>query len=102
MKREISLEDARPKLEELVDRADRGEEFVILRYEKPAAVLVSTRIYEQHLADRKKSFQVLHDLWAQLPPSEMSEEELDALIAKAVTEVREERRAEKAAKKCDS
>jgi prevent-host-death family protein len=44
--RSVSIEDARKTLGELVDRARiAGEAVLITRYNKPAAVLVSTEWY---------------------------------------------------------
>ena len=45
MKSEWNLQDAKAKLSELVDRAQAGQEQIILRRGEPAAVLVSLDRY---------------------------------------------------------
>ena len=97
MKREISADDARLKFDELVARADRGEEFVISKDGKPPAVIVSTRIYESYRRAREERFARLDEIRSKLP--DLPDEEVEADILAAIAEVRAEKAVRRAAGK---
>lgn len=47
--------------------------------------------WREHLSRKDSVMKVLEEIWAKIPPSDLSEEELDEEIDKAVHEVRAEK-----------
>jgi prevent-host-death family protein len=53
--RKVRSDEARTRFRDLLDAAERGEHVVILRYDKPVAVLVPVEWHRSALATTKAS-----------------------------------------------
>ena len=91
IRHEVSAMEARQKLGELLDQVyHKDDQFVIKRADKPMAVVISMRVYEELLKQRNRDFAELGRLRQSVP--EMPEEQVNADIEAAIAEVRAEKR----------
>jgi prevent-host-death family protein len=96
----ITAMDLRRGAGTFLDRvAYRGERFIVERAGKPKAVLVSVAEYEQMERLRQEAkanfFAMTDDIRTRVAQSGLSEQELEALIEQAITEVRRNQPVEK-------
>jgi prevent-host-death family protein len=63
----VPLRDAKARLSELVDAAERGEPVTITRHGRAAAVLVAVEDADQMFADRRTLVDVLKEMPGDLP-----------------------------------
>ena len=90
MKRELSATEVRQKFDVLLDQAYyRDDQIIIKRADKPIAVLVSIKAYQQFLMQRDKELSILARVWDKVP--EVPEEEIENDIAAEIVEVRSTR-----------
>ena len=95
----VSIEEFRSRLADMIGRVMYGREAVVItKYKQRAAVLISIAEYERLLDPTKRltklqwQTQVRKLQTARRSVQETDPEELDALIEKAVTEVRKSKR----------
>ena len=89
MRREVSAMEARQRLGELLDQVFyKEDQFVIKRGRKPMAAVIPMRAYEQFLRQRDEDFAVLDRIWSET--ADVSEEEADREIERAIADVRAE------------
>src|SRR5262245_20389541 len=91
----LKFSEARPQLSELLNRVFRREaRIVITKDDIPVAALVSMNDLERlekWSAEREKDFEVFDEIGAAF--ADLSDEEIEALAAEALAEVRADRRA---------
>ena len=63
----VPLRDAKARLSELVDAAERGEPTTITRHGKPAAVIVAVEDADRMFPDRRTLLDVLVEMPGELP-----------------------------------
>jgi prevent-host-death family protein len=63
----VPLRDAKARLSELVDAAERGEPTTITRHGKPAAVIVAIEDADRMFPDKRTFLDVLMEMPGELP-----------------------------------
>jgi prevent-host-death family protein len=87
MPKRVSAREARDKFADLVGSVHYGgEEIIVERSGRPVVAVISVTTYERLVAERRARFEVLDRIRSRLP--ELSPEEIEADVTKAVTRVR--------------
>ena len=91
MKRTLSAVEARKRLGEILEGVFyRGDEVIIERAGKPMAVVIPARVYENIEQTRRRFWELIEQ--AQERNKDVPFEVIEAEVAEAVREVREEQR----------
>ena len=90
----VGAREARQRFADLLGRVGYGKEVAIVeRSGKPMMALIPIELYDQLVAEREARFQVIDRIRARLP--EISEEEIEQDVNRAITEVRGKRAADR-------
>ena len=86
----LGITEARKGFSELVEKVQyRGDAYTISRHGRPAAVLVSVKVYEAWKSESEKFFDLIREMQER---SNLAPDEAEELTAEAVAAVRAEKR----------
>lgn len=89
MRKEISEVELQRKPNEFLEGVyHKGDRLIVKHADKPLAAIVPIQVYERLFKQQEKVFSVLDRIWEKVP--EVSEEETQDDIERAIAEVRSE------------